>query len=58
MGEIDGTENAMPDVPEEWGLRELRNTALHAAIQINSGRGDYQEVIRAARDIFTFLKEG
>jgi hypothetical protein len=61
MGEIvrdDETANGMPDVPEDWGLRELRNTALHAAIQINAARGDYQEVIRSAREIFSFLKDG
>jgi hypothetical protein len=56
----DETEKAMSDMdhPAEWDLRELRDTALHAAIEINSGRGDYQEVIRAARDIFAFLRDG
>ena len=56
MGE---TENSIPD-PEQW-WRELRRAAMHMAIQINDGqaaRSDYQEVIRAARDIFAFLKDG
>jgi hypothetical protein len=55
MGE---TQTRTRDVPEDCGLGELRNTALHVAIRIAGGKSDYREVILAARDIFAFLKEG
>jgi hypothetical protein len=38
--------------------RQLRNTALHAAMQLHQETRDCQLLIRAARDILAFLKEG
>jgi len=57
MSETNHKPNAAP-VSDTDRERQLRHSALNAAIQINSGRGDYQEVIRAARDIAAFLKDG
>ncbi len=43
--------------PDDASVR-VRHTALSLAVQLCGKSGDYQEVIRCARDILTFLKEG
>jgi hypothetical protein len=57
MGETAPQVNKL-SISEDWGLQELRNAALHAALEIYRQQEDHQMVIRAAREFFTFLKDG